>query len=102
MSSFHSKSFRSIHFAAALVAAGFSLHPGNLQAQRVAPHLKNENYSIQLGMYDLFTSTQADVVMLGNSLTYNANWNEILNRSNIANRGMPGDIRRNTNCETVQ
>jgi lysophospholipase L1-like esterase len=64
----------------------------NTQAQKVAPYLKNTNYVIQLGMYDLFTSTQADVVMLGNSLTYNANWNEILNRTNIANRGISSDI----------
>lgn len=75
-----------------MFAAGFSLFTANLQAQQVAPYLKNKNYSIQLGMYDLFTSTQADVVMLGNSLTYNANWNEILNRSNIANRGIASDI----------
>lgn len=30
--------------------------------------------------------------MLGNSLTYNANWSEILNRKNIANRGIASDI----------
>ncbi len=92
MSFFNSTSFRFIHIAVVLVAAGFSLYSGNLQAQQVAPYLKNKNYGIQLGMYDLFTSTQADVVMLGNSLTYNANWNEILNRSNIANRGIASDI----------
>ena len=92
MSFFNSTSFRFIHIAVVLVAAGFSLYSGNLQAQQVAPYLKNKNYGIQLGMYDLFTSTQADVIMLGNSLTYNANWNEILNRSNIANRGIASDI----------
>jgi len=68
------------------------LSGGNVHAQNIAPYLRNTNYVIQLGMYDLFRSTKADVVMLGNSLTYNANWNEILNRSNIANRGIASDI----------
>jgi hypothetical protein len=57
-----------------------SLYTGNLQAQQVAPYLKNKDFGIQLDMYDLHTSTQADVVMLGDSLTYNANW------------GIPSDI----------
>ena len=80
-----------MRIAAILVGVAISLFGGSLQAQK-PPYLKNTNYVVQLGMYDLLTSTQADVVMLGNSLTYNANWNEILNRSNIANRGISSDI----------
>jgi lysophospholipase L1-like esterase len=83
---------QSLRIVDGLVAVCFLLCAGNLQAQQVAPYLRNTNYGIQLGMYDLFASTQADVVMLGNSLTFNANWNEILNRSNIANRGIASDI----------
>jgi lysophospholipase L1-like esterase len=67
-------------------------YPQQPRARKIPAYLQNKNYALQLGMYDLFTSTRADVVMLGNSLTYNANWNEILNRSNIANRGIASDI----------
>ena len=63
-----------------------------LQAQYATLYLQNGNYGVQIGMYELFKNQQADVVMLGNSLTYNANWNEILNRKNIANRGIVSDI----------
>jgi hypothetical protein len=70
----------------------FCSYNKNLDAQDTAPYLRNPNYKIQIDMYDLFKNQQADVVMLGNSLTYNTNWNEILNRKNIANRGIVSDI----------
>jgi lysophospholipase L1-like esterase len=92
MNRFNIAVFRSRRIVGGLLAVCFLLHAGSLQAQSVAPYLKNTNYVVQLGMYDLFASTHADVVMLGNSLTYNANWNEILNRTNIANRGIASDI----------
>jgi lysophospholipase L1-like esterase len=61
-------------------------------SQQVPLYLQNKNYSLQLEMYDIFTTQQKDVVMLGNSLTFHANWNEILNRTNIANRGIVSDV----------
>ena len=62
------------------------------EAQYANLYLKNGNYDVQIGMYEHFKTTQSDVVMLGNSLTYNANWNELLGRKNIANRGINSDI----------
>lgn len=35
---------------------------------------------------------QADIVMLGNSITAQIDWNELLRRDDIANRGLSGDI----------
>jgi lysophospholipase L1-like esterase len=55
-------------------------------------YLGNKNYSLQIGMQDLYLTSSADVVMLGNSLTYNVNWSELLNRKNIVNRGIISDI----------
>ena len=63
-----------------------------LTAQYANLYLKNENYNVQIGMFNKFKTSQADVVMLGNSLTYNANWNELLGRKNIVNRGINSDI----------
>lgn len=63
-----------------------------LEAQYANLYLENKNYKVQIGMFNHFRTAQADIVMLGNSLTYNANWNELLGRKNIANRGISSDI----------
>ncbi len=52
----------------------------------------NPNYQLQLQMYDIYKTKQADIVMLGNSLTHGANWNELLGRSNVVERGIPSDV----------
>jgi lysophospholipase L1-like esterase len=51
----------------------------------------NVVYGQQLAMYDLYKIRQADIVMLGNSLTHGAAWNELLGRNNVVERGIPGD-----------
>jgi len=53
---------------------------------------RNPNYALQLGIYDVYKTKQADIVMLGNSLTHGANWNELVGRSNIVERGIPSDV----------
>ena len=78
--------------AIVLVLIGVYVYNKHLHAQRKTLYLENANYSVQIGMYDMFKTSRADIVMLGNSLTYNANWAEMLGRANIANRGIPSDI----------
>lgn len=39
----------------------------------------------------LYTDTMT-IVMLGNSITYEGNWSELLDRADVANRGIPGDV----------
>ena len=53
---------------------------------------RNPNYALQLGIYDVYKTKQADIVMLGNSLTHGANWNELVGRTNIVERGIPSDV----------
>jgi lysophospholipase L1-like esterase len=57
-------------------------------------YLENKNYSLQVGLHDTYPTSAADVVMLGNSLTYGVDWNELLGRHNIINRGIAGDITK--------
>ena len=52
---------------------------------------ENVDYQLQIGLYPYYRK-RAAVVMLGNSLTYRVNWNELLNRNDIANRGVGKDI----------
>src|SRR4030042_1838861 len=52
----------------------------------------NPNYQLQIGLYDVYKTKQADIVMLGNSITHGAVWSELLNRVNVVDRGIPSDI----------
>ncbi|MCX7798538.1 MAG: GDSL-type esterase/lipase family protein [Melioribacter sp.] len=53
---------------------------------------QNPNYNLQLEMFDIYKTKQADIVMLGNSITAGTNWSELLGRNNIVTRAIPGDI----------
>ncbi len=57
-----------------------------------ALYLSNANYTLQTELFDAYKTETAGVVMLGDSLTAGVNWNELLGRKNIVNRGISGDI----------
>ncbi len=54
-------------------------------------YLKSSTYKNLTAMFELSKLKQADIVMLGNSITYGGNWNELLGRTDVANRGIGGD-----------
>lgn len=51
----------------------------------------NVSYQCYVTTYSLYNE-QKNIVMLGNSLTQYASWTELLNRPDVANRGIGGDI----------
>jgi len=53
---------------------------------------ENPNYKIQTELYKIYKTKSADIVMLGNSLTKGVDWNELLGREGVVNRGIPSDI----------
>lgn len=53
--------------------------------------LENWRYQQQIGLYEYYHK-KGNVVMFGNSITYRVNWNELLNRGDIINRGIESDI----------
>lgn len=55
-------------------------------------YLNNPNYQSFMSLYDLYKIDNCKIVMLGNSITHGVNWGEILRRSDVAGRGIPGDI----------
>ena len=59
---------------------------------------KNPIYERQMEMFELYKTRQADIVMLGNSLTAGADWGELLGRSNVATRGITSDILEGFNA----
>lgn len=53
-----------------------------------AANINFQNYYSVNALY----KEQKNIVMLGNSLTQFAHWNELLNRPDVANRGIGGDL----------
>ncbi|MCF8261766.1 MAG: hypothetical protein K9J12_13390 [Melioribacteraceae bacterium] len=53
---------------------------------------KNPNYVQQMGLYKIYKLKSANIVMLGNSITHGANWNELLGRTDVVERGITSDI----------
>ncbi|MBI5473669.1 MAG: GDSL family lipase [Ignavibacteriae bacterium] len=75
-----------------LIIGGYLLYRAKTRVPLESLHLHNLNYPIHVGLYNLYRTEQADIVMLGNSLTEWVEWNELLGRQNIVNRGIAGDI----------
>ncbi|MBP6623836.1 MAG: hypothetical protein KA198_01610 [Chitinophagaceae bacterium] len=68
----------------------------NQQPQQVSNNInysfsQNPNFSEQLDLNTLYNKP-VKIAMLGNSLTYKVNWNELLERNDIANLGIGSDI----------
>lgn len=49
-------------------------------------------YARRATLFDVLPIGRHDIVMLGNSLTDGAEWNELLNNPHVKNRGIVGDI----------
>jgi lysophospholipase L1-like esterase len=80
--------------AGLIISSGFFY---SIKAQQNSPtdtlkYKNNPSYDLQMGMFDLYKTKQADIVMLGNSLTAGTNWAELLGRQNVVSRAIPGDI----------
>lgn len=56
-----------------------------------ANYLQNKQYTQQVGLYEIYQTRQSKVVMLGDSITFGVNWNELLDDVNIINRGIGSD-----------
>ena len=40
-------------------------------------------------LFKIYNPVKINIVMLGNSITWGVNWNELLSRTDVANRGIP-------------
>lgn len=57
-----------------------------------AKYKENLVYQLQTGLYEVYKTKKADVVMLGNSITAGCNWNELLGRDGVVERGVVSDV----------
>jgi hypothetical protein len=63
-----------------------------MHANQAKLYLNNDNYHIRVALFAAYRTQHADIVMLGNSLTEWVDWNELLGRTGIANRGIASDV----------
>jgi lysophospholipase L1-like esterase len=64
------------------------------QSQHGEEFLSNRNYRLQMELYEVYRTDSAAVVMLGNSITFGVQWNELMGRPGIVNRGIGSDVTR--------
>lgn len=50
------------------------------------------NFALKVGQFISYPHSSKDIVFLGNSITANVEWRELLRMENIKNRGISGDI----------
>jgi lysophospholipase L1-like esterase len=77
-----------------LFVGGFSgSDSSSIPAPQAKPNFRNNPlYQREIDMFNLNKLKQADIVMLGNSLTEGANWNELLGRLSVVERGITSDM----------
>jgi lysophospholipase L1-like esterase len=52
----------------------------------------NPTYMGKTSLFQIYKPKQIKIVMLGDSITFDTDWNELLTRTDVANRGIGGDI----------
>jgi lysophospholipase L1-like esterase len=76
----------------AILALAYWTYRMNSQSQFDKLYLQNPNYHLRVALFAAYRTQQANIVMLGNSLTEWVDWNELLGRTGIANRGIASDV----------
>src|SRR5262245_31960720 len=66
----------------------------SLSAQQVSwdSTYRPANYPRQVDNFRSYPNANSDIIMLGNSITDYAQWNELLQVNEVRNRGISGDI----------
>lgn len=52
----------------------------------------NSSYAARRSLFNIYRPQNVSIVMLGDSITYEADWNELLSRTDVVNRGISRDI----------
>ena len=70
----------------------FSLSAISQQAVAWDSTYRPGNYARQVDNFRSYNNASSDIIMLGNSITDYAQWNELLGVNEVRNRGISGDI----------
>ncbi|GAA4454130.1 GDSL-type esterase/lipase family protein [Rurimicrobium arvi] len=77
---------------AELIVSVQQFPPPDTSVPRPYNYTDNDKYIEQCDFFSLFGSSRASIVMLGDSHTYRMYWNELLQRTDVLNRGIGSDI----------
>jgi lysophospholipase L1-like esterase len=55
-------------------------------------YTENPNYEVRRNLFKVYKPEKINIVMLGDSITYQVDWNELLSKTDIANRGIDFDV----------
>ena len=54
-------------------------------------YLSNPQYLRNTELFGIYRLSHSEAVMIGDSITHNVNWNNLLDKNNIVNMGIPAD-----------
>lgn len=75
-----------------LAALCFNLHVAAQAKKIYDSNYRPNNYALKVGQFQSYPHSTTDIVFLGNSITANVEWRELLGLPQIRNRGISGDI----------
>lgn len=64
----------------------------NAQTAAYDTAFRPNNYALKVQQFRSYPHSEKDIVFLGNSITANVEWRELLEMDNVKNRGISGDI----------
>ncbi|WP_026898491.1 GDSL-type esterase/lipase family protein [Daejeonella oryzae] len=70
----------------------FMAVPGFSQTAKWDSTFRPSNFQNKVNEFKSYPNSRKDIIFLGNSITAGTEWSELLNRKNIKNRGISGDI----------
>ncbi len=80
------------HFMPQKTSGGRAHHHAAVFSKRMNySYRDNYTYDLRNGLFAIYSMKRADIVMLGDSITFGVEWNELLSRDDIVNRGIIAD-----------
>lgn len=64
----------------------------NAQTEKWDSTFRPNNWELKVGEFKSFPNSSRDIIFLGNSITAGIDWMELLERTDVRNRGISGDI----------
>jgi lysophospholipase L1-like esterase len=77
-----------------LIQQSISFAQQKQQPEDTLRYKSNPIFTQQLTFYDIYKIKQADIIMLGNSLTHGVDWHQLLGRNNVISMGITSDVLR--------
>jgi lysophospholipase L1-like esterase len=64
----------------------------NAQTEKWDSSYRPNNYQLKVEQFESFPNSSKDIIFLGNSITAGVDWMDLLERTDVRNRGISGDI----------